>query len=115
MDTTFALVPSNCLRCGYKGEAILSIAGPHIKKECGNCGRYVKFISPMELPGLRQVKLKILELVEGDLTAIETKKTAIKFNKNLSPDTTAGLVEYWKLYRSLITKNDEGKQRSLSL
>ena len=34
-----------CQRCGKEVEAVLTPSGVHMKGSCGECGRYIKFVS----------------------------------------------------------------------
>jgi hypothetical protein len=33
-----------CARCGWVGEPDFSESGSHIRANCGQCGRYLKFV-----------------------------------------------------------------------
>lgn len=35
----------HCPRCGVTARTILTVAGPHDKASCSNCGRYIKFVT----------------------------------------------------------------------
>jgi sarcosine oxidase delta subunit len=42
-----------CPHCGVLDEPELSESGPHIRADCRNCGKYMKFVR-QNLPGLER-------------------------------------------------------------
>ena len=100
------LISNHCHKCGAVDEARLSFAGPHIKQSCNRCGTYKKFISYLEIPDVKLIKLRIAYITEGDITHIEkVKKELGIFNPALK-----GLVEqsaYWSLYIAIKQEFDE--------
>lgn len=91
------LVPSNCNRCGFKGEAFLSRSGPHIVKRCGGCGNYVKFISALALPDLATVKWEAWMLAGKNENVINEMASELE----LPPKDCRTYLDYWRLYREL--------------
>lgn len=45
-----------CASCAKVLEVHLSASGPHLKAECTQCGRFVKFISHKEVDRLQKVE-----------------------------------------------------------
>jgi hypothetical protein len=37
-----------CGRCGHAGEPTFSRSGPHIRADCGGCGRYIRFVKQVK-------------------------------------------------------------------
>lgn len=102
--------PSNCGRCGYKGESNLAFSGPHVKKTCGHCGSYIKFENPVNIPDLREIKLAIMELAGGMLSDIEEAKKECRFFKE--EKTLNQKIQYWKLLIHFIREEEQGRQIS---
>jgi|SRR5215211_7753524 len=91
-----------CHRCSVTDEAKFVISGPHVKQVCNNCGFYVKFFSKDLIPSLKDIKLKIFNLCNGDLDIINKAKQEIGFpeeekNKGLITGWNL-IVLYWDLY-----------------
>lgn len=100
--------PSNCGRCGYKGESNLAFAGPHVKRTCGHCGSYIKFENPVKIPDLREIKLAIMELAGGMLDDIEAAKKECRFFQETKP--LEQKIQYWKLLMYFIRKEEQDRQ-----
>ena len=93
-----------CVQCGktYK-LPLLSESGPHIKAECPKCMSYIKFVSPKELPDIKQLRLMIWELGMKDTRLIESCKILCGFNLNKSRSANEIYLQYWKLLRWIVT------------
>lgn len=70
-------------------------SGPHVKQICGKCGSYIKFYDKGLIPDLREIKLRILYLANGDLSEIENAKLQIGFMVDNHPLWIK--LQYWKL------------------
>lgn len=97
MDSEY-LIPCACHKCGVIGESRLTWAGPHIKQSCPECGTYQKFYDKALIPDVREIKIKIFGLVNGNLSVIEQLKQQIGFVPNLTK--LDAKLEYYKLYKA---------------
>lgn len=104
-----ALLPSNCGRCGYKGESVLFLKGPHVKQLCGNCGKYVCFLGKDKLPELIAIKQEIFRLAASDLEKIAAAKKEIGFISQTVP--LKEKIQYWRLLTYFNGYWNKSKQR----
>lgn len=106
-----ALLPSNCGRCGFKGESVLFLKGPHVKQQCGNCGRYVAFLGKEKLPELVAIKQEIYRLAAADLDKIAGAKKEIGFISQTVP--LKEKIQYWRLLTYFNGYWNKSKQRQV--
>jgi len=88
---------NECQKCDTCDEAMLQYSGPHIKLICNECGAYIKFASPKQIPSLKELKSKISELLNDDLLKVEIMKFFIDFKKH-PEGSKQEFKEYWRLY-----------------
>lgn len=99
MKIVKCFLENDCHKCGHSGESRIYMSGPHVKQVCENCGFYVKFIKPVDIPSAREIKEKIWFMTDGNLDAITKAKTESEFIENQK-----GVYEklsYFKLYKTL--------------
>lgn len=89
----------DCHKCGCSGESRIYWAGPHIKQVCGKCSFYIKFIKPLSIPSVREIKERIWFMTDGNKTAIDNAKTEVEFIENCTGPCEK--LMYWKLYLNL--------------
>ena len=90
-----------CPRCGNVSEPMLSIAGPHIKATCLECGYYFKFMKQFNIPSVVELKRKTFTLAKEDMGVILEQKSRIT-DFNSQPTGIAEQLAYWKLYLNFI-------------
>lgn len=89
-------IETSCHKCGACDEARFVNSGPHLKQICIACGAYIKFFDKAKVPDVKEVKLKIFYMTEGDLSFMSQLKKESEFIEGLT-----GLQQklmYWKLY-----------------
>lgn len=90
------LLEQTCQRCNFVDEPRLRVNGPHLQADCQHCGRYIKFVTKVELPSIKAIRAKIWEVTNGDSALIETAKKFSWFKKHANYEQA--LVQYWNLY-----------------
>lgn len=91
----------DCPRCGNVSEPMLSLAGPHIKATCLECGSYLKFVGKAEIPDVPELKKRIFDLAKEDMGLILDQKSIIT-DFNPQPSGLKEQLAYWKLYLNFI-------------
>ena len=89
---------TTCDKCGVIDEAKFVDANIHVKQICNSCGCYIKFFSKNKLIHEKELKLRIFEVVKGDLKIIEQTKEKIDFPPKDNFYLYNVRLLYWKLY-----------------
>lgn len=91
-----------CPFCSYTLPVKYSYAGPHIKAECANCLRYIKFVGKSTIPSYIDSKNKIWAYT-NDLDEINKLKIQVGIHDKLE-----GIhkdIAYHNLYCELIKRD----------